>query len=131
MNGTKVTLEGTSTSSFQRSRLLPALWQRPEIMFATGHGTFPTYFKRFGLRTTDFCGCGELGTPLHFATICRFTSSYHFTKPSNDLENLWWKRAINNPLSRIQIRKLINFISKNGDISSHPSNFNVSKVSNY
>ncbi|GBL89818.1 hypothetical protein AVEN_179595-1 [Araneus ventricosus] len=32
----------------------PAPWQRPEIMFVTGHGPFPTYFKRFGLKTTDY-----------------------------------------------------------------------------
>ncbi|GBN38759.1 hypothetical protein AVEN_230339-1 [Araneus ventricosus] len=31
-------------------------------MFARGHGPFPTYFKRFGLRTADCCVCGELGT---------------------------------------------------------------------
>ncbi|GBM95753.1 hypothetical protein AVEN_187619-1 [Araneus ventricosus] len=64
---------------------------------------------------------GELETPLHFATSCRPTSSYHFIKPSNDLENLGWKRALNNPLSRIQIRKLINFIFKNEDILFPPN----------
>ncbi|GBN42143.1 hypothetical protein AVEN_247290-1 [Araneus ventricosus] len=99
----------------------PAPWQRPEIMFATRHGPFPTYVKRFGLRTTDCCGCGEMRTPLHFATSCRLTSSYHFTKHSNDLEHLWWERVLNNPLSRIQIRKLINFISKNEDILCTPN----------
>ncbi|GBM44375.1 hypothetical protein AVEN_147384-1 [Araneus ventricosus] len=49
-------------------KTFPAPWQRPEIMFATGHGPFSTYFKRSGLRTTDCCGCGELGIPLNFAT---------------------------------------------------------------
>ncbi|GBO29308.1 hypothetical protein AVEN_28197-1 [Araneus ventricosus] len=72
-----------------KDKTSPAPWQRPEIMFATGHGPFPTYFKTFGLRTTDCCGCGELGSPLDFATSCRLTSSLHFTKPSNDLEHLW------------------------------------------
>ncbi|GBN79524.1 hypothetical protein AVEN_200447-1 [Araneus ventricosus] len=36
-----------------------APWQRPEIMFAMGHSPFPTYLKRFILRTTDCCGCGK------------------------------------------------------------------------
>ncbi|GBM65120.1 hypothetical protein AVEN_70839-1 [Araneus ventricosus] len=55
----------------------PAPWQRPEIMFATGHSPFPTYLKRFILRATDCCGCGKLGSLL--------------------------QRALNNPLSRIKI----------------------------
>ncbi|GBM11062.1 hypothetical protein AVEN_259753-1 [Araneus ventricosus] len=93
----------------------PATCQRPEIMLATGQGPFPIYFKRFDLRTTECCSCGELGTPLHFATSCRLASSYHFTKPSSDLEHLWWKRVLNDTLSRIQIRKLINFMLKNED----------------
>ncbi|GBM24618.1 hypothetical protein AVEN_157871-1 [Araneus ventricosus] len=37
----------------------PASWQRPEIIFATGHGLFPTYLKRFSLKTTDCCGCAS------------------------------------------------------------------------
>ncbi|GBO07599.1 hypothetical protein AVEN_245503-1 [Araneus ventricosus] len=57
----------------------PAPWQRPEIMFATGHVPFPIYFKRFGLRTTDCCGSGELGNPLHFATSYSPRSSDNFT----------------------------------------------------
>ncbi|GBL85808.1 hypothetical protein AVEN_96375-1 [Araneus ventricosus] len=57
-------------------------WQRPEIMFVTGHGPFPTYLKRFNIRSSDSCGCGKLGNPLHYATSCLFTTSYHLTKPS-------------------------------------------------
>ncbi|GBL63704.1 hypothetical protein AVEN_180692-1 [Araneus ventricosus] len=61
--------------------------KRPEIMFATGHFPFPAYLKRFSLRTTDYCGCGELGNPLHFATNCPLTRSFHLTKPWNALEH--------------------------------------------
>ncbi|GBM24516.1 hypothetical protein AVEN_254027-1 [Araneus ventricosus] len=46
----------------------PIPWQRPEIMFATDHGPFPTYLKRFNIRSRDPCGCGNLGNPLHYAT---------------------------------------------------------------
>ncbi|GBM10138.1 hypothetical protein AVEN_258743-1 [Araneus ventricosus] len=49
INGTTVTLEGTSTPILPTVNTSPALWQRPEIMFATGRGPFPTYLKRFSL----------------------------------------------------------------------------------
>ncbi|GBN24807.1 CRISP/Allergen/PR-1 [Araneus ventricosus] len=39
----------------------PTPWQRPEIMFVTGLGPFSTYFKRFNIRSSDSCGCGNLG----------------------------------------------------------------------
>ncbi|GBM93588.1 hypothetical protein AVEN_150852-1 [Araneus ventricosus] len=34
----------------------PTPWQRPEIMFVTGHGPFPAYLKRFNIRSSDSCG---------------------------------------------------------------------------
>ncbi|GBN02881.1 hypothetical protein AVEN_153235-1 [Araneus ventricosus] len=52
----------------------PTPWQRPEIMFLTVHGQFPTYLKRFNIRISDSCGCGKLGNPLHYATSCLFTT---------------------------------------------------------
>ncbi|GBN88228.1 hypothetical protein AVEN_94538-1 [Araneus ventricosus] len=91
----------------------PTPWQRPEIMFVTGHVLFPTYLKRFNIRSSDSCGCGKLGNPLHYATSCMFTTSYHLTKPSADLEPLWWKRVMNNNNSRAKIKKLIHFIAEN------------------
>ncbi|GBL87583.1 hypothetical protein AVEN_165188-1 [Araneus ventricosus] len=48
---------------------------------------------------------------MHFS--CLFTTSYHLTKPSADLEPLWWKRVLNNNISRAKIRKLIHFIAEN------------------
>ncbi|GBM34470.1 hypothetical protein AVEN_106711-1 [Araneus ventricosus] len=81
-------------------------------MFVTGHGPFPTYLKRFNMRSSDSCGGGNLGNPLHYATSCLFTTSYHLTKPSSVLEPLWWKRVTNNNNSRAKIRKLIHFIAK-------------------
>ncbi|GBM50274.1 hypothetical protein AVEN_228232-1 [Araneus ventricosus] len=40
-------------------------WKMPEIMFATGHGPFPTYLKRFSIRNSDSCVCGNLGIDLY------------------------------------------------------------------
>ncbi|GBM63019.1 hypothetical protein AVEN_143449-1 [Araneus ventricosus] len=91
----------------------PNPWQRAEIMFVTAHGPFPTYLKRFNIRSSDSCGCGNLGNNLHYATSCLFTTSYHLTKPSADLEPHWWKRVMNNNNSRAKIRKLIHFIAEN------------------
>ncbi|GBL76055.1 hypothetical protein AVEN_234363-1 [Araneus ventricosus] len=108
----------------------PTPWQRPEIMFVTGHGSFPTYLKRFNIRSSDSCGCGKLGNPLDYATSCLFTTSYHLTKPSADLEPLWWKRVMNNNNSRAKIKKLMHFIAENETLfqkmattTSHRPNF--------
>ncbi|GBN05489.1 hypothetical protein AVEN_91059-1 [Araneus ventricosus] len=54
----------------------PIPWQRSEIHFTTGHGPFPTYLHRFHLKSTDFCGCDEQGSPIHYSTECPLTSSY-------------------------------------------------------
>ncbi|GBM52840.1 hypothetical protein AVEN_154172-2-1, partial [Araneus ventricosus] len=67
----------------------PTPWQRPGIMFVTGHGPFPTNLKRFNIRNSDSYRCGYLGNPLNYAASCLFTTSYHLTKPSADLEPLW------------------------------------------
>ncbi|GBM92678.1 hypothetical protein AVEN_147649-1, partial [Araneus ventricosus] len=83
----------------------PTPWQRPEIMFVTSHGPFPTYLKRSNIRSSDSCGCGNLGNPLHYTTSCLFTTSYHLTKPSIDLEPLWWKRVMDNNNSKAKIGK--------------------------
>ncbi|GBM00471.1 hypothetical protein AVEN_111707-1 [Araneus ventricosus] len=96
-----------------KGKTTPTPWQGPEIMFVTGHGPFPTYLKRFNIRSSDSCGCGNLGNPLHYATSCLFTTSYYLTKPSADLEPLWWKRVMNNNNFRAKIRKLNHFIAEN------------------
>ncbi|GBN59122.1 hypothetical protein AVEN_213395-1 [Araneus ventricosus] len=72
----------------------PTPWQRPEKMFVTSHDPFPTNLKRFKIRNRDSYGCENLGNPLHYATSCLFTTSYHLKKPSADLEPLCWKRVM-------------------------------------
>ncbi|GBN98881.1 hypothetical protein AVEN_34281-1 [Araneus ventricosus] len=99
-------------------KITPTPTQRPEIMFFTGHGPFPTYLKRFNIINSDSCGCGNLDNPVHYATSCLFTTSYHLTKPPADLEPLWWKRVMNNNNSRAKIRKLIHFIPENETLFS-------------
>ncbi|GBM39011.1 hypothetical protein AVEN_70192-1 [Araneus ventricosus] len=69
-------------------QITPIPWQRSEMHFATGHGPFPTYLHRFRLKSTDLCGCGEQGGPIHYATECPLTSSYHLTKLTTDLIQL-------------------------------------------
>ncbi|GBM10333.1 hypothetical protein AVEN_131072-1 [Araneus ventricosus] len=52
-------------------------WPRQLTQFITGHGPFPSYLFRFGKHPDDYCACGEVGTPLHYATKCRLTLSHH------------------------------------------------------
>ncbi|GBL63252.1 hypothetical protein AVEN_247737-1 [Araneus ventricosus] len=65
--------------------------------------------------------------PLHYATSCHMTLSYHFTKPSAENTQLWWKSLLSNKLSRINIDKLISFLTENKNLikqhrrhQSHP-----------
>ncbi|GBL92282.1 hypothetical protein AVEN_35832-1 [Araneus ventricosus] len=96
-----------------KAKTTPTPWQRPEIMFDTGYGPFPTYLKRFKIRSSDSCGCGSLGNSLHYVTSCLFITSYLITKSSADLEPLWWKIVMNNNNSRAKIRKLVHKLIQN------------------
>ncbi|GBM93091.1 hypothetical protein AVEN_204588-1 [Araneus ventricosus] len=40
---------------------IPSPWTTEVIQFATGHGPFPCFLKRFNLYHTNRCACGELG----------------------------------------------------------------------
>ncbi|GBM58248.1 hypothetical protein AVEN_85847-1 [Araneus ventricosus] len=62
----------------------------------------------------------EKGDPLHYATSCHITLSYHFTKPSAENTQLWWKSLLSNKLSRINIPKLISFLTENGNLIKQP-----------
>ncbi|GBN20552.1 hypothetical protein AVEN_66598-1 [Araneus ventricosus] len=44
------------------------------------------------------------------------TLSYHFTKPSAENTQLWWKSVLSNNLSRIKIAKLISFLTENENL---------------
>ncbi|GBM74343.1 hypothetical protein AVEN_113378-1 [Araneus ventricosus] len=87
----------------------PIGWNREDIMFATGHGPFPSYLHRFNFRTHDNCSCGEEGGPMHYATKCRFTFSWHFETPTVSLKLQWLKNIRTNNLSRTRLRLLMLF----------------------
>ncbi|GBL85287.1 hypothetical protein AVEN_222752-1 [Araneus ventricosus] len=48
------------------------------------------------------------------------TLSYHFTKPSAESTQLWWKSVLLNKLSRIKISKLISFLNENENLIKQP-----------
>ncbi|GBM65926.1 hypothetical protein AVEN_262849-1, partial [Araneus ventricosus] len=78
--------EDTGRSTFNilpRVSTHPCCWKREEILFFTGHGPFPSYLKRVNLTLTANCACGSTnGIPLHYATECSLTASFHVTKPA-------------------------------------------------
>ncbi|GBM43512.1 hypothetical protein AVEN_96178-1 [Araneus ventricosus] len=73
-------------------------WTRKPILFATGHGPFPSYLRRFNLHYSYLSFSEEVGTPFHYATTCHLTASYHFTKPNENLTSIWWRNLLNNKL---------------------------------
>ncbi|GBO33989.1 hypothetical protein AVEN_141257-1 [Araneus ventricosus] len=48
--------------------------------------------------------------------------SYHFTKPSAESAQLWWKSLLSNKISRINIAKLISFLTENENLIKQPPN---------
>ncbi|GBM40582.1 hypothetical protein AVEN_172209-1 [Araneus ventricosus] len=91
-------------------------WYRECIQFATIHGPFPSYLKRFDLHSTDYCVCGEIGNPLHNATRCPLALSYRHKGPRPQFIVYWWQSALSSKLSRRNIDNLITFLASNEDI---------------
>ncbi|GBM45632.1 hypothetical protein AVEN_204762-1 [Araneus ventricosus] len=100
--------------------LTPASWSRESILFATGHGPFPSYLYRFRLHHSDICACGEKRDLLHYATSCHMTLVYHFTKPNAENTQLWWKSLLSNKRPRINIAKLLSFLTENESLIKQP-----------
>ncbi|GBL83037.1 Putative protein in type-1 retrotransposable element R1DM [Araneus ventricosus] len=91
----------------------PVCWTREEILFFTQHGPFPSYFNRFKILPSPNCSCGQVGTPLHYATECILTSSWHIKKPAENLQKIWFRRVAANKNSRLLIRKIVQHINNN------------------
>ncbi|GBL80262.1 hypothetical protein AVEN_92197-1 [Araneus ventricosus] len=101
-------------------RLCPTNWIREDAIFFSQHGPFPAYLKRFHLSDNDYCGCGGIGTTLHYATECIYSVSWHMRKPAPNFEQEWLKRVANNLVSRQKIRGIIKFINENRDLFRPP-----------
>ncbi|GBN58453.1 hypothetical protein AVEN_161348-1 [Araneus ventricosus] len=95
---------------------------REEIMFVTGHGPFPSYLLSFSLRTHDNCSCGEKGDPIHYATKCPLTLSWHFQTPTVSLKLRWLKNIPMNNFSRTRLRLLIRFICDENNLIVEDNN---------
>ncbi|GBN44985.1 hypothetical protein AVEN_206738-1 [Araneus ventricosus] len=90
----------------------PCYWKREEILSFTRHGPFPSYLKRFNLASTANCPCGNTnGTPLHYATECILTASFHMTKPAQKHELIWLRNVASNKGSRLKIQRLLHHLS--------------------
>ncbi|GBN69206.1 hypothetical protein AVEN_197836-1 [Araneus ventricosus] len=74
-------------TSCQESGLNYATGKGNKSCFFTGHGPFTSCLKRFNLASTENCPCGNTnGTPLHYATECILTATFHMTKPAQQHE---------------------------------------------
>ncbi|GBM54734.1 hypothetical protein AVEN_76242-1 [Araneus ventricosus] len=112
----------SSTTGKKIRELIPkisqhsAAWNRELIIFMTGHGPFPQNLKRFHLSNTEDCNCGAKGTPIHYATNCPFTMSWHMKQPSDSNELEWKKNIVKNKGSRQRITNIIQFMHQNNDL---------------
>ncbi|GBN16982.1 hypothetical protein AVEN_6938-1 [Araneus ventricosus] len=87
--------------------LQPINWTRTKVLCLTGHGPFPSYLQIFNLAETSFCTCVGIGTPIHYATDCLFTASYHMAPPSQQHKPVWFRIVANNSTSRREIHDLL------------------------
>ncbi|GBL78315.1 hypothetical protein AVEN_42848-1 [Araneus ventricosus] len=101
------------TTSRYTSDVLPMValisrqWSTNEILFATGHGPFPSYFKRLDWHNR---ACGDVGIPFHYATACPLTLSFHFKTPSAIHKLAWLRNLASNPHARRRLKILFYFI---------------------
>ncbi|GBO38791.1 hypothetical protein AVEN_20539-1 [Araneus ventricosus] len=106
--------EDTGRSTFNilsRVSTQPCYWKREEILFFIRHGPFPSCLKRFNLASTTNCPCGNTnGTPLHYATECILTASFHMTKQAQKHELIWFRNVASNKGSRLKIQRLLHHL---------------------
>ncbi|GBM24468.1 hypothetical protein AVEN_41112-1 [Araneus ventricosus] len=100
--------------------LRPTNWIREDAIFFSQHGPFPAYPKRFHLSDSDYCSFGGIFTALHYGPECILTLSWHMRKPAPNFEQECLKRVANNLVSRHKIRRIVKFISENGDFFRPP-----------
>ncbi|GBN19763.1 Putative protein in type-1 retrotransposable element R1DM [Araneus ventricosus] len=91
-------------------------WSRELSIFLMEHGPFPTYLHRFRLSQTDYCNCGGIGSPIHYATECPFTLSWHLKTPASSNIDPWRKSIAQNKILSNKICELIRFIHQNNDL---------------
>ncbi|GBL93418.1 hypothetical protein AVEN_219525-1 [Araneus ventricosus] len=75
-----------------------------------------SYLFRFGKHPDNCCACREPGTPLHYATKCRLTLSYHLKCPADQHKEAWLKSITNHRLLTNNIIDLLNFITSQEDL---------------
>ncbi|GBO30234.1 hypothetical protein AVEN_101540-1 [Araneus ventricosus] len=89
---------------FPKVSLQSANWNRVDVLFFTGHDPFPSYLHRFHLANSPLYRCGEIETPIHYATSCLLTTSWHMKLPKPSLEQECYRRVASNHLSLGRIR---------------------------
>ncbi|GBM97367.1 hypothetical protein AVEN_6019-1 [Araneus ventricosus] len=80
------------------------------------------YLLRFNLRTHDNFSYGEKGDPIHYATKCRFTLSWHFQTPTVSLKLQWLKNILTHNFSRTRHRLLMRFIWDENNLTVEDTN---------
>ncbi|GBN54897.1 hypothetical protein AVEN_213492-1 [Araneus ventricosus] len=73
-------------------------------------------FEPFGKHPDNCCACGEPGAPLHYATKCRLTLSYHLWCPADQHIEAWMKSTAKHRLLSNKIIDLLNFITIQEDL---------------
>ncbi|GBM64471.1 hypothetical protein AVEN_194230-1 [Araneus ventricosus] len=85
---------------------------RNEDLLFIGHGPFLSFLHIFNLAGTSFFPCRGIGTPIHYATVCLHTTSYHMAPPIQQQQHVRFRSVANNSTSRKKIHNLLHFLQR-------------------
>lgn len=85
--------------------------------FLSGHGPFLTYYKRFDIRQSDQCTCGQVGSADHYLFHCPLTKLWHLPPPKNgeDSHN-WLEFTLKSRVLREKIDTIFKWLKENSDL---------------
>lgn len=88
----------------------------PTTAFLTGHGPFMIYLKKYHLKNTDTCRCGEPGTPNHAYYECQYTATWHL-KRSNPTPDNWLSNILSRPPLLNKLKQIYCYLQEQSDNS--------------
>jgi len=82
-------------------------------IFLTNRGPFPEFLFNIGKLNSPICTCGEIGNAPHYVFECNLTADYHFSKPTQGGEAVWFEFILKYNSNLTKLCNLMNWILAN------------------
>jgi len=79
-------------------------------LFITNRGPFPSFLHYIGKLDSPDCICSGYGDAAHYIFDCTLTQNFHFIKPNDNYEALWFANVIKYDCNISKICRLVNFL---------------------